>query len=187
MRNKFIIGAACAAIILGGAVAAGATTKNNFPTSNMEKASNNQEIISSSKAVNIALSKADGYVESVDLEKKNGKRFYEIDIEKEDIESEIKVDAVTGEILSIKEKRFDNNDDWDEREDVTTSATTKYITTQEAIKIAEKEVNGKVREIDRDHDDGQVIYEIELETSKGKVELDLDAITGKVLKVEYED
>ena len=48
-------------------------------------------------------------------------------------------------------------------------------------------MNGKVVEINRDDDNGLVIYEIELKTSKGEVELELNAVSGKVLKIEDED
>lgn len=69
-----------------------------------------------------------------------------------------------------------------------TSASEKnYLPTQKAIERAEKEVNGKVIEINLDEDDNRMIYEIELKTSKGEAELELDAVTGKVLDVEYDD
>ena len=61
------------------------------------------------------------------------------------------------------------------------------ISQAQAIKIAEEAVNGKMTEIDKDQDDGLLQYEVELRTDRGKAEVDVDASTGKVLKVEFDD
>ena len=42
-------------------------------------------------------------------------------------------------------------------------------------------------EIEKDHDDGLLKYEVELRTDRGEAEVDIDASTGKVLKVEFDD
>jgi uncharacterized membrane protein YkoI len=52
---------------------------------------------------------------------------------------------------------------------------------------AEKAVNGKMTEIKKDKDDGFTKYEVELKTARGEAEVDIDAATGKVLDVEYDD
>ncbi|MFO1442716.1 PepSY domain-containing protein [Bacillus sp. Bva_UNVM-123] len=191
MKNKFIIGAVSAAIILGGAVAVGAT-KNDLPNVSLQNVANsigttsNKEILSYDEAVKIALSKAEGIVESVELENKRGKHYYEIEIDDIDAEYEIHIDAYTGEILFFDEDK-DDDDRVIDKGATQQPAQNKYISTKKAIEMAEKAVNGKVVEIDRDDDNGLVIYEIELKTSKGEVELELDAVSGKVLKIEDED
>lgn len=190
MKNKFIIGAVSAAIILGGAVAVGAT-KNDHPNVSLQNSASstgttsNKEILSYDEAVKIALSKADGIVESVELENKRGKHYYEIEIDNVDAEYEIHIDAYTGEVLFFDEDKDD--DRVIDKGATQQPAQNKYISTKKAVEIAEKAVNGKVVEIDRDDDNGLVIYEIELKTSKGEVELELDAVSGKVLKIEDED
>ncbi len=47
---------------------------------------------------------------------------------------------------------------------------------------------GEVLEIELDDDDGELIYEIEVLTRRGIVlEMDVDARTGKILKLEEDD
>lgn len=185
MKNKLVIGAVSAAVILGGALVAGAA-KNDIPTVNLQQTSIEKNIISSNEAVKIALTKVDGIVDSVELESSQGHYYYEVEIDTVDADYDFKIDAVTGKILSYKE---DKQDDDDKINIIEKSNTTQnnYITTEKAIEIAEKEVNGKVDEIDRDDEDGRIIYEIELKTNNGEAEVKLDAVTGKVLKIEYED
>ncbi|MEH7523961.1 PepSY domain-containing protein [Bacillus sp. JJ1503] len=178
MKKKFMIGAISAAVILGGAVAAGAA-KNEFP--NAELQNTNQKMITHEEAIKIALTKAEGHVESIELEKESGKRYFEVEIENKDKEFEIRIDAITGDVLSVKEDFDDNDDDF---EKAANSTSNNYISIQKAIEIAEKEVNGEVSEINRDEDDDQLIYEVELKTSKGEAEVEIDAVTGKVLDVE---
>lgn len=61
------------------------------------------------------------------------------------------------------------------------------LTKAQAAEIAVKKYGGKVTEIERDREDGKLIYEIEVRTSKGEVELDMDAYTGAILEVDYDD
>ena len=185
MKNKLIIGAVSAAVILGGAFAVGAAN-NDIPTVNLQQTSKEKNIISSDEAVNIALTKVKGTVEKVELESEHGHYYYEVEIDTVDTEYDFDIDAVTGEILTYKEDKQD--DDYKMNIIKESNATqNNYITSEKAIEIAEKEVNGKVVEIDRDDEDGRIIYEIELKTNNGEAELKLDAVTGKVLKMEYED
>lgn len=179
MKRKFMIGAVSAAVILGGAVAAGAA-KNDLPMAELQNSS--QKLITYGEAIKIALTKADGQVDSVELEKEAGKSYFEVEIESKDKEVEVIIDAQTGEVLSVKE---DADDDDFKKEAF--AAQKNYMPVQKAIEIAEKEVNGKVIEINLDDDDNRMIYEIELKTSKGEAELELDAVTGKVLDVEYDN
>ncbi|MEH7123603.1 PepSY domain-containing protein [Bacillus sp. JJ1773] len=180
MKKKFMIGVVSAAVILGGAVAAGAA-KNDNPKAEMQNT--NEKIITHEEAIKIALTKAEGYVESVELENKSGKRYFEVEIENKDKEFEIRIDAITGDVLSVKEDLDDDDDDF---EKTAKSTSNNFISIQKAIEIAEKEVNGKVIEINRDEDDNQLIYEVELKTSKGEAEVEIDAVTGKVLDVEID-
>ena len=61
------------------------------------------------------------------------------------------------------------------------------ISQADATAIAEKAVNGKVVEIEKDEDDGLIKYEVELKTDRGEAEVEIDASTGKVLEVEWDD
>lgn len=60
------------------------------------------------------------------------------------------------------------------------------INTQSAINIALKEFPGKVTDVDLEEDDGRMIYEIEIESSKGEAEFKIDAYTGEVFVIEID-
>lgn len=184
MKHKFIIGAVSAAVILGGAVAAGAA-KNDYPKAELQNT--NQKMITHDEAIKIALTKAEGNVESVELENKFGKRYFEVEIENGHKDVEIRIDAISGDVLSVKEDLDDDDHDDDDSEKTAKSSQKGSIPFQKAIEISEKEVSGKVKDIDRDEDDDQLIYEVELKTNKGEAEVKINAVSGKVLDVEYDD
>lgn len=60
------------------------------------------------------------------------------------------------------------------------------ISKEEAIQIALKQFSGKVEDVELDKDDGRLIYEIEIESSRGEAEIEIDAYTGKVLVVDID-
>jgi uncharacterized membrane protein YkoI len=65
------------------------------------------------------------------------------------------------------------------------------ILKEAAIEIALNEinVNGTIKEIELDDDDGRLYYEIELYTDTHEIDMEIDAYTGEVLSIstEYED
>lgn len=185
MKNKLLISGVAAALILGGAVAANAS-KKDIPE---ETIVNEGQMITAQEAEKIALTKAEGHVESVEFKNYHrfGKPYFEVDIENGQKEYHIHIDAYSGKVLKLKEE-WDKEADWDDNfSDEVISNKQNIISSKKAIEIAEKAVNGKVIEMDKDEDDGRLIYEFELKTNKGKVDLDLDAVTGNVLNVEYDD
>lgn len=183
MKRKLIIGTISAAVILGGALAAGATI-NDITTGDSQKSVNGKEMISAIEAEKVALSKVNGMVESVELDRNFGNSYYEVDIVKDNIDYDIYVEAFTGKILSVKDDRNDDRDDFVNETEVPNNS---LLSREKAIEIAEKAVNGKVKEMDRDDEDGRMLYEFELITNKGEVGLEMDASTGKVLTVDYDD
>src|SRR5690625_1956403 len=68
-------------------------------SANKDKARN----ITTAEAVQIALDTVHGEVDDIDLETKNGQLYYFIEIEtKDDMEAEIQIHAITGEVISIE-------------------------------------------------------------------------------------
>lgn len=61
------------------------------------------------------------------------------------------------------------------------------ISRQQAINIALSKFSGKVEDVELDDDDGRLIYEIEIENGDKEAEFEIDAITGKILSIEYDD
>ncbi|RBP92397.1 putative membrane protein YkoI [Cytobacillus firmus] len=183
MNKKFTVISLAGALLLGGAVAAGAADTNG-EGSTWSKKETGQDLITVEEAKKIALSEAEGRVESIELERANGKQYYEIDIENGREDFDIKVHALDGEVISINKERNDDDDNDQSEKEVNGE---NVISEQKAIEIAEKEVNGTMKEIDIDEDNGQILYEVELQTNKGEADVDIDAETGKVLKVELDD
>src|SRR5699024_8591854 len=116
MNKKMVIEGISAAVILGGASITGATmnaqsdavTIEEKPvevaqTSPSEQVQSEANFISTDEAADIALSEYDGYIESIELEKDDGYVYYEVEIENEDAEYELDIDAMTGEILKVDE------------------------------------------------------------------------------------
>ena len=58
----------------------------------------------------------------------------------------------------------------------------------EATKIASKEVAGKVIEAELEHDDGILVWEIEVINDKNQIyEVEIDANSGAILEIEQDD
>ena len=175
------------------------------------------EKITIEEAKTIALKEVNGEVESSELEQKPDKLLYKVKIARDNVEYDVYIEASTGKVSSVNQddnndddkfddhsaddKYDDNNDDDivgdDDGSNIKQkdSSAVNAINTQinetisqdQAIKIAEEAVNGKMTEIKKDQDDGILQYEVELGTDRGKAEVDVDVTTGKVLKVEFDD
>lgn len=224
MKNKMlVVGALAVALVTGGVIGAStldigqAKENDHTPTvmtqpaekvkasasaktnthANEVPTNKQADLLTVDEVVAIALQHADGRVESVELERERGQRYYEIEIENRTTEYELDIDAYTGEVLKIeKETRHDRKDDArKENKRVQQAETTpkanndsnKMLTISEAIAIATAKAPGKVEEAELDRDDGVTYYEIEIETANGEVEIEVHAYTGQILSVEYED
>jgi len=55
------------------------------------------------------------------------------------------------------------------------------ISPDRAIEIALSQFSGQVEDVELDADDGRLIYEIEIESSRGDAEIEIDAYTGEVI------
>lgn len=176
-----LIGVLSVSVILGGAVAVGAA--NNGETTNNQKVTTNKEMISVEKVKEIALSKVTGHVENIELESYKGNQYYEVEVENGKKDYDLYIDAYTGEVQLMKEDRNDD-DDSDNRTGVVQSSN--LISDEKAKQLAEKAVNGTVTELELDEDDGQFVYELELITNKGEADVEIDAITGKVIEINFD-
>lgn len=168
------------------------------------------DIISKSKAKEAALGVTTGNVEEIELENENDRLIYEIELEnnKTGKDTEVKVDALTAKVLSVEldddgKKNVRNNEIAKKQTSQSVNGTEKTVTDQkkserassdtadspisaeQAAKIALQAVGGgTIEEIELDEDDGKLIYEVEIKTSYGEAEVDIDAYSGKVLKIE---
>ncbi len=161
--------------------------------------------IGMAKAREIALQKAQGKIESSELEKENGKTVYSFDIRnKKGTITEVQVEAFTGAVVSVeeenaaaeaKEKRDEKterkqkeDDDDNETPAVKSARMAKLskdakITMEQARTIALKRVAGTITEEDLEKERGRLQYSFDIKDANGKVfDVEIDAKTGKVLK-----
>lgn len=171
MMKKLVIGVLTVATVLGGI----GVINHGYAAEGNKSVSQSKKVIGMEKAKKIALKKVNGTIESIELDG----RVYEVDVDKGHKEYDIDINAYTGEIVRFKEDQRDYDDD----DDYVTS-NEPIIKEEEAVAIAKREVNGEVKEINLDTDDGHYEYEIELRTGRDDVEVTIDAVTGAVLEID---
>ncbi len=203
MKRRWMVGTLAVAIAVGGAL--GVSTMGigfamDNPDSNLkrengyrhsveqqapssiraaEQTSGQKPLLTVEQAIAAALTQAEGYVESIELERDKGSVYYEVEVESSSKEYDIYVDAYSGEILKVKEERDRNAYKSERMKDV--------LTMVEAVAIATEKVQGIVTKAELDSDDGQLYYEIEIRSGREEVEVEIDARTGEILSVEYDD
>lgn len=157
-------------------------------------------------ASQIVTEKYAGQITEVDLDKEKGKYVYEIELKGAQGEYEVKLDAVSGDILKVKHKQetfpagnkesaeqqqdfqpVDTNEQAStEGNDGNTPTAPSRISVEEASRIALEKVPGIIKEIELDRDDGLLIYEIEIKTETGEAEIDINAYTGEIVYLSIE-
>lgn len=131
------------------------------------------------EAISTAKKNASGDLGPVELDREDGKLIYEVEIGHE----VVLIDAETGEVIQVRingdcytmigDVKFEDED---------ALVDTVSITPEQAIEIAEGEVDGTVRSIELEEDDGKVTYEVEIDSS----EVTIDANSGKILDVDHD-
>ncbi|UQZ34905.1 peptidase M4 [Paenibacillus sp. PK3_47] len=174
---------AAAAIILGGAYGInevqGASAGTG--TGTVQSQSQSKTLIGVEKAEALALKSAEGRVESIDFKERITGDYYKVEIRQANKEIDVRVDAYTGKILSVRTETDDDDDDYREYAAADSAQGSKMITAAKAAAAATASVQGKVTEIDLDEDDGRFIYEVEVRNGRTKTEVGVDAYTAKVL------
>lgn len=137
----------------------------------------NSEYISKDEAVKIALDKIGtmAKLKEVDFDDDKFLPHYEVEMFDDKFEYEVKVDAKTKEILSFEKEAVSVSN--------SQSTTQKYISQNQAIKIASDKIGVKVNldEIDFEDDDKTPYYEIEMYDKDSDYEIKVDAVSGRIL------
>ncbi|MCI1778122.1 MAG: PepSY domain-containing protein [Paenibacillus lautus] len=150
------------------------------PAGTQAAAKQQKQLIGMEKAEQLALAAASGKVESIDIDRKKGKLVYDVEIQQSNRDVDVWIDAYTGKSLGVIVDRDDDDDDRD-------SIPGNLIGAGKASAIAVKHVkSGTAVEVDLDHDDGRWVYDVEVKTAKGSSEVEVNAVSGKVIKAEYE-
>lgn len=190
-KRKLWIGTLSAAVLLSGtAVAAassgigGQSAQQASKPSQVTTQTGTETPLTAAQAKAAALKAVEGKVDDVDLERRNGQTFYEVEIDRKGNDAVVRLDAYTGKIVAVL-----NDDDDDNYTTGTVAAGSKEVklTAAQASSIALKQVGGgRVTKVELDHDDGRYVYEVELRTDQGEADVDVDADTGKVLKFDQD-
>lgn len=209
-KHKLWIGSLSAAVLLGGSAVAASGNMNGQPASQVQSETtqsapasvtqstsanqnNTGKLLTVSQAKSIALKAVEGKVDDVDLERRNGQTFYEVEIDRKgQPDVTVRLDAYTGKVLAVV-----NDDDYDDDDDYRDNGTGNSssgsasnqvkLTVAQASNIALKQVTGgKVTKVELDRDNGRYVYEIELRTAQGEADVDIDANTGKVLSFDQD-
>ena len=142
------------------------------------------EAISLDEAQEIALKAIDGKVTKAKKERDDGIDYYDFEIISDNQKYEIEVDANTGKIIK-NEKDTDYVPSSNEASQNNNSQAT-TISIDEAQRIAMEKVgnNGYLVKCELDIDDGIQKYEIEVKNGNIEYEIDIDAISGEIIKYE---
>ena len=107
MNKKLLIGSITAALVLGGTFAVGASELPIFDLKS-NKLKYEKEFIPAEQAKTFALNEVNGTVEDVEIEKENGHFYYEVEIDKDNIDYDVFVEAYTGKIAYIRVENDEN-------------------------------------------------------------------------------
>ncbi|WP_186375544.1 PepSY domain-containing protein [Paenibacillus xylanexedens] len=201
-KHKLWIGSLSAAVLLGGSAVAASGNMNGQPAPQVQSQTtqstsanqnNKGKLLTVSQAKSIALKAVEGKVDDVDLERRNGQTFYEVEIDRKgNPDVTVRLDAYTGKVLAVvNDDDYDDDDDYRDNGTGNSSSTSVSnqvkLTVAQASNIALKQVTGgKVTKVELDRDNGRYVYEIELRTAQGEADVDIDANTGKVLSFDQD-
>ncbi|AJS59359.1 PepSY domain-containing protein [Paenibacillus sp. IHBB 10380] len=181
MKTKQKIGAGVllAVVAIGGVYGIGNVQAANSSTSN----STQKQVIGIEKAEQKALAVAKGQVESIELEKKKGQLYYEVEIDQGQKDVDVLIDAYTGKSLGVRNDNDDNDDD-DKMTNATSIEDGSTIGVSKASAVAVNYLKGTVIEVTLDRDEGRLVYEVELKIDGGTAEIGVDAKTAKIVSVD---
>ncbi|PRO65957.1 PepSY domain-containing protein [Alkalicoccus urumqiensis] len=109
---------------------------------------------------------------ALELQQAENRSFYTVTAVDGTQESQLEIDAVTGEVDLLTTQE---------------TAPPEPLTEEEAGAIALEEFPGTIDDIDRGEEDGRLVYEIEIESGDRDADIWIDAYTGEVLRVEIDE
>lgn len=205
-KNLFIGGALVSALALG------ATTAH---ADDMEWDGEENLSSEAQEAVDKAKQEFDGKVTEVEYEEDDGQRYYDIQLEKDDEDFDIKINA---DDLSVMEKDSDLDDDRDddsdddgdddrdddddkEKSSNESKKVEKVETPENAVKLnkafdkqttkaidkAKENFDGILESVSYEKDDGETYYQVNLENKDEEYEVKFNAKDFKVIEEETDD
>lgn len=171
-------------LILGGLGAGAYAMTDKQP---LQSVSANSTTISEEQAKEIALEQTNGgNITKMSVDTDDRTKKYEFDIVNGEFEYDVDIDFNSGKVVEFDQERLDSDDDDDRNDGI--SIEEAKLSLEEAKKLALKEQAGTIVETELDRDDNQLRYEIEIHTDDNhEVNVDIDAMNGNVLNVEWDD
>jgi len=121
-----------------------------------------------------------GQITEMEIDKEFNKVVYEVEVQGDGKEYEVKLDGDTGEVLKEKQKEDFDDDRSEDTVKKTLAENEDIISAEEAKEIALKEFDGTVTKIELDEDDGRFVYEIEVKNNNKEADFKIDAVTGDI-------
>lgn len=195
MKKYIYIPVVAGALAFGGIVWANSDDNPNETKTGAQgtavPAVSNERMLSFDEASAKALAIANGTITDVELDRESRTPHYEIDIDHEGYEYDVKIDAFSGEVLEQKREKEDRDDSQDDgREDSrddSQAAEGNFISSEEAVKAAQAVAKGTVKEVEFEDDDGTAHYEVKIEDGRTEHEIYVNAADGTILKQEQDD
>lgn len=130
-------------------------------------------LISEAELREMIAKKYTGTLERIALDTKQEPPIYKVEISNEQVLKKVNVDAVTGEIISEKEKE--------------TTSNQAVITKKQAIDIARRQLEGKVEYVSYEKTSDGGYYLVEIEGHDEEAIFQIHAISGEILSVTWDD
>lgn len=143
-----------------------------------------QTSLSEDRVSQIIIEKYGGTIKNISPDEKN----YKLTLVKDQIIYDITVNRRTGEVLSFVKQTspLTNNSRQSERKEPQQNKKDTPITIEKAIELALEKVNGTITSIKLDEEDGQLVYEVDIEqTKKKKAEVIINAYSGKIESITF--
>ena len=127
---------------------------------------------------------------SVELDRRNGIEYYDVEFFADGKEYDYDIDALTGTVIGTEMQKEAEVTKPAEPVKVAATSTSKEITEQEAKKIALAQVPGAkesdIHEFEVDYDDGRLEYEGSIYFEEMEYEFEIDGYSGAIRSWEVE-
>lgn len=121
-------------------------------------------------------------ITGLNLEKKLGKYYYEIDGVDDNKEHSLTLNANTKKRVQSESENLDADEKGGKKRDQDKISTKKLISVKQAVRAAQKKVkSGKVTEVSLDKDVATTYWEVKFKQKTQETSVQLDAATGKYL------
>ena len=189
--TNFILLAACSgALFFNFSTQPADSQLNVIPTVAAKTVNKTQDItkvkVTANQAIKVFTDKyAETDVKSLSLEKKHGKYYYEVEGVGNKKEHELKIDANSKKIIDTDTDTLDPVEQKGVKRAEEKIKAKKLLTVKQAVKAAQKKVkSGTVTEVSLDQSLGITYWEVNFKQADKKVEVNVDAQSGKFLSKE---